>query len=104
MMAAPALASVDWEAAAASVDRGDPILAASFHSLAALFADGFEKGLPMLRRAQLAEPLNPLHAVRAALFYARFGDLAAANQTLQRLQRHELPAPIISYLRALVLL
>jgi hypothetical protein len=101
MSGAASLAQIDWDGAGARADRADPFLAVAFHSLAALFAGDYQDGLRMLRRARQAEPLNPLHDLRSALFAARFGDLSGANAALQRLQRHELPAPIIAYLRAL---
>ncbi len=100
-MATPALASVDWVAAAARVEPVDAIGGASLRSLAALSADDFEDGLQLVRQARQSDPFNPIHDLRQALLHARFGDLDNANETLQRLQRYDLPAPIIPYLRAL---
>ena len=100
-MARSALAQVDWPAAIERVEPDDPISAASLRSLAALFTGNFEDGLLLVRRACRSDPFNPLHALRLALFHARFGDFAGANEALQRLQHYDLPAPIIPYLRAL---
>src|SRR4051794_15558805 len=104
MTAAVRLSGVDWKAAVARAESGDRIMAAGLHSLAALFADGFDTGFQLLRRARDTEPLNPLHMLRTALLYARFGDLVRANDVLQKLQHFDLQAPIILYLRGLFLL
>jgi tetratricopeptide (TPR) repeat protein len=102
-MAQIRLDRIDWTTAlAADPARRPPgVTTAALESLSAIAAPDFSAGMAQLRKVARLEPLNPLHQVRMALLLARFGNLAAATQVLDRLKEKLPPTPSVDYLRAL---
>ncbi len=104
------LEAIDWSAALrqgserhqAGGGPTRPVLADA-QSLSALFTVDYAEGLGRLRRARTADPLNPLHALRAVLLRLRFGQWETALTLCQSLQE-ALPTSLPTYLRALATL
>ncbi len=94
---------LDWDAVAASADRGDgpAHICADALSFSALFTNEFEAGVARVTSARESDPFNPLHALREVLLLLRFGESARALGAGKALQE-ELPAQALpAYLRAL---
>ncbi|MEI9988460.1 MAG: hypothetical protein WDM86_00330 [Rhizomicrobium sp.] len=89
--------------AATATRLGQDAMAAApgLRSLAALHMESWEAGRTLLADAHRAEPFEPLHQVRTALFHARFGRFADGIALLRDLQEQGVSAPLIDYLRAL---
>lgn len=94
---------VDWQAAlaAARSSGARTVSVASLQSLSALYLDDFTAAQGNVRAAKHAEPLNPLHELRMALIFARFGDLRETNRVLDRLKEKLPGTAVVDYLRAL---
>jgi hypothetical protein len=109
------LAAVRWPDALAALAERHKVtrspksrrLLAEASSLSALYEADFAIAVDRIAQAMRLEPLNALHSIRRTLLLLRFGRHAEALQALESLQAalggNKAP-PLVSYLRALVLL
>jgi|GEM_PF-3569682 len=82
-------------------------LLAEASSLSALYESDFAIAVERIAHAMRLEPLNALHSIRRTLLLLRFGRHPEALQALESLQAAlggNRSQPLVSYLRALVLL
>ncbi len=102
-MGSPALAQIRWSQAAEAASHHAPgqVPLAEVLSLSALYVHDFDTAVAQIREAIHREPLNPVHRLRKALLLARFGNLDAATEVLDRLKETVPDLPLIDYLRAL---
>jgi tetratricopeptide (TPR) repeat protein len=103
-MATAWLDRVNWEEALDAAQRREglsPLLLRDLQSLSGLFATDYVTGAARICEARDADSLNPIHALRLALFNLRFGQWSVAAAQCQALQE-ALPGVVLpSYVRGL---